>query len=326
MPRCKFAAWLAPPSSCVAVVGASGWVGMALVDQILAADPDLTPARLRLFGSRSRTLTVRGRELSIEPLSPSPDALGDGDWLVLHAGIIGADRVEGGDLAEVRRRNDAMLEHVFALAESGETQRLAVFSSGAAARPDAGGAAKQAYGWMKRDHEVETANWSARTGRSVLIPRIFSLGGPYINHTEAYALGDFILQCARHGRIVIGAGVPVIRSFVHVLDAARVVLDMAVDEAESDEPFDICLGRTTELNALAEAVALALGVEPVIDRPSIATTGGDVYVGASARFQAALSRRGETPASLSRIIDDTVGYLREIGEMPVGASIGRDDP
>jgi len=324
MPRCKFAAWLGRPSSCVAVVGASGWVGMALIDQILAAKPDLSTERLRLFGSRPRSLTIGGHDLALEPLLPSPTALGDGDWLVLHAGIIGADRVEGGDLVEVRRRNDAMLERVFALAETGETRRLAFFSSGAAARPDAGGPAKQAYGRMKRDHEIETTAWSARTGREVMIPRIFSLGGPYINHTEAYALGDFILQCARRGRIAIGAEVPVVRSFVHVLDAARIVLDMAVDDAEPGEPFDICLGRATELGALAEAVAVALAVAPVVDRPPLAA-GGDVYVGDGARFQAALSRRGETPASLSRIVGDTVAYLRQTGELSAAPSADRDD-
>jgi nucleoside-diphosphate-sugar epimerase len=289
-------------------------------DQVLADPiPTSTPARLRLFGSRSRTLTVRGRELSIEPLSPSPDALGDGDWLVLHAGIIGADRVEGGDLAEVRRRNDAMLEHVFALAESGETQRLAVFSSGAAARPDAGGAAKQAYGWLKHEHEIAVADWSARTGRAVLVPRIFSLGGPYINHTSAYALGDFTLQQARTRRIAIGAAVPVIRSFVHVLDGARAMLTMAVDEAEGGAPFDVCLGRELELRDLALAVAAAFGDQPVIDRPPVETTGGDRYVGQGDRFQAALARDGQAPAPFDQIVRDTITYLREVGEIPASA-------
>lgn len=325
MPRCKFAAWLARGESRIAVVGASGWVGMALVDQILAAEPDLPADRLRLFGSQIRPLTIKGRALATEPLAPSTPPLEDGDWLVLHAGIIGADRVADGDLDETRRRNDAMLQQVLVLADTGRTRRLAAFSSGAAARPDAGGPAKQAYGRMKRDHEIALQAWSARTGRAVLIPRIFSLGGPYINHTRAYALGDFILQCAQAGRIAIGAGVPVVRSFVHVLDAARGVLDMAVDEAEGGEAFDVCLGRSTELQDLALAVAASLGTPPLIDRPSVADTPGDVYVGEGARFQAVLARRGETPAPLSRMVDDTVAYLREAGEIAAARSAARDD-
>ncbi len=315
MPRCKFAAWLTRPESRVAVVGASGWVGMALVDRILAAAPDLAPDRLRLLGSRPRTLTVSGQTLEIERLESTPP-LGEGEWLVLHAAIIGADRVEHGDLDEVRRRNDAMLRHVLNLAESGATRRLVAVSSGAAARPNAGGAARQAYGRLKHDHEIAVADWSARTGRRVLVPRIFSLGGPYINHTSAYALGDFILQQAREHRIAIGAPVPIVRSFVHVLDAAQAMLDMAVDDAESDAPWDVCLGREIELQDLARAVAAAFGDEPVIDRPPVAATSGDLYVGQGARFQAALASRGDTPLGLDRIVSDTIAYLRAAGEIP----------
>ncbi len=70
-------------------------------------------------------------------------------------------------------------------------------------------------------------------------PRIFNLGGPFINHTQAYALGDFILTLTRTGRIAIGAADPVFRSFVHVSEMARVILDMAVDEAQPAELFDV---------------------------------------------------------------------------------------
>ena len=55
MPRCKFAAWLARPASRVAVVGASGWIGKGLIDQIVVSSPDLAPDRLRLFGSAPRS-------------------------------------------------------------------------------------------------------------------------------------------------------------------------------------------------------------------------------------------------------------------------------
>jgi nucleoside-diphosphate-sugar epimerase len=318
MPRCKFAAWLSKPASRVAVVGASGWVGMALTDQVLAACPDLSVDRLRLFGSRPRTLGVSGRTLEIQRLDEA-STLGEGEWLVLHAAIIGADRVEGGDLNEIRRRNDTMLNLVLTLCETGQTRRLVAVSSGAAALPDAGGPARQAYGRLKHEHEIAVADWSARTGRAVLVPRIFSLGGPYINHTSAYALGDFTLQQARTRRIAIGAAVPVIRSFVHVLDGARAMLTMAVDEAEGGAPFDVCLGRELELRDLALAVAAAFGDQPVIDRPPVETTGGDRYVGQGDRFQAALARDGHAPAPFDQIVRDTITYLREVGEIPASA-------
>lgn len=315
MPRCKFAAWLAHPSSCVAIVGASGWVGMALADQVLATCPDFPPDRLRLFGSSSRDLEIGNCQVRIEPLDGLA-RLGTGDWLVLHAAIIGDDRVEGGDPAEVRRRNDALLDRILALAETGETRRLVAFSSGAVHRPDAGTLARRAYATMKLDHEIATADWARRTGRSVLIPRIFNLGGPFINHAGAYALGDFILALTRRGRIAIGAADPVFRSFVHVSEMARVVLDMALDETQSAEPFDIGGAEVVELGALARAVGDALGqADPAIDRPEPGEGPGDWYVGEARRYQSALYRRGERPAPLARIVGDTVAYLEATGAL-----------
>lgn len=315
MPRCKFAAWLARPSSCVAIVGASGWVGMALADHVLATRPDLPPGRLRLFGSSRRSLDLGDHQPLIEPLDALP-RLGNGEWLILHAAIVGGDRVEGGDLLEVRRRNDALLDQVLALADTGETRRLVAFSSGAVGRPDIGSPERMAYAAMKRDHEAVIAEWARRTGRPVLIPRVFNLGGPFINHTEAYALGAFILALARRGRIAIKAADPVFRSFVHVSEMARVILGMAVDGTQSAEPFDVGGAEVVELGALAGAVGQALGrSDPPIDRPEPGDGPGDWYVGDGQRYQSALFRRGELPTPLARTVADTVAYLAATGAL-----------
>jgi nucleoside-diphosphate-sugar epimerase len=299
----------------VAVVGASGWIGKGLLDQILVSNPGLTPDRLRLFGSTRRSLALGGRDLEIEPLD-AETRLGDGDWLVVHAALVGVDRVEDSDQAEVRRRNDALMRQVLALAATGATRRLVFFSSGAAGRPDAGGPAKQAYGRMKLAHEAEVAAWAARTGRAVLTPRVFNLGGPYINYVEIYALGDFILGLARHGRIAISAADPVFRSFVHLSEMARVILDMAVDDAQSAQPFDVGGVEIVELGALARAVGEALGLtDPAIDRPAPGGGPGDWYVGDGRRYQSALFQRGEHPTPLKQIIADTVAYLDATGRL-----------
>lgn len=313
MPSCKFADWLAQPASRIAVVGASGWIGMALIDRILAVEPSLSPDRLRLFGSSRKPLHLEGHTLDIEPLNRA-ETLGEGDWLVLHTAVVGADRVEGGDWAETRRRNDLLMQQVLKLTETGATRRLVFFSSGAAGRREVGGPTRQAYAQMKHDHEVEVADWAARTGRAVLTPRVFNLGGPYINHAGAYALGDFIQGLTQHGRISIGATHPVFRSYVHVSEMSRVILDMAVDDAQSPAPFDVGGAEIVELHALAQVVAEALGqAQAVIERPEPDGRDGDWYVGEGQRYQNALFQRGERPTPLTRIVADTVAYL-EVAE------------
>lgn len=310
MPRRKFDAWIARPDSRVALVGASGWVGAALANRILDAAPGLTPDRLRLFTSVPRVLTIGDTVLRTEPLSNGV-RLGGGDWLVLHAGVIGAP--PGGDLSAMRDRNDALLTRVLGVAGTGAVRRLLMASSGAAHRPDEGGPAKAAYSRMKRDHEDAVDEWAERTQTAVLLPRIYNLGGPYITYPQNYALGDFILSQAKTGRIAIGSGDPVVRDFTHVLELAGALLDMAVDETEGRDPFDIGGGDAVELGDLAYLVAKAFGAEPAITRPAASGGPGDRYVGDGSRYQAALARAGQAPAPLPAIVADTVAYLRKTG-------------
>jgi nucleoside-diphosphate-sugar epimerase len=310
MPRRKFDAWIARPDSRVALVGASGWVGAALADRILDAAPGLTPDRLRLFTSVPRVLTIGDAALRTEPLSKDV-RLGGGDWLVLHAGVIGAP--PGGDLPTMRRQNDALLASVLDLAGTGAVRRLVMTSSGAARHPGEGGLAKAAYSRMKRDHEDAVAEWAERMGTAVLLPRIYNLGGPYITYPQNYALGDFILSQAKTGRITIGSGDPVVRDFTHVLELAGVLLDMAVDETERREPFDIGGDEAVELADLARLIGQAFGTEPAVERPAPSGGPGDRYVGDGSRYQAALTKAGQAPAPLPAIVADTIAYLRKTG-------------
>jgi nucleoside-diphosphate-sugar epimerase len=297
--------WLARPHSRVAVIGASGWIGMALVDRLLEACPSLS-ARLALFGSAHRTIAIDGKTLGVMPLGEAA-ALEAGDWLVLHAAIIGADRVEGGDWQETRRRNDDLLAQALALAEGVAARRLVFFSSGAVHRQGFGSPARQAYARMKAEHEQAVARWAQR--RRLLVPRVFNLGGPYINHAGAYALGDFIQAATRDGRIAIGAANPVFRSYVHVLEMADLVLGLAVQD-HPIEPFDIAGAETVELGALARLVGTAMGVADIaVDRPPPIGAEADWYVGDGRVYQAALFEAGGVPVPLARIVADTARYL-----------------
>jgi nucleoside-diphosphate-sugar epimerase len=309
MPRRKFEAWAAQADSRVALVGGSGWVGAALADRVLAAG--LPADRLRIFTTLPRWITVGGSVVPTEPLSVDIE-LGGGDWLILHAGSIGAHRLPDGDLSEFRRLNDGLLNQVLTLAGTGQVRRLVMVSSGGVHRPDDGGQAKSAYSRMKRDHEATVSDWASSTASAVLLPRVFNLGGPYISAAQYYALGSFILSAARTGRVAIGSGDPVFRQFTHVLEMSTTLLDMAVDETEGPVPFDIAGGEIVELGALAALVATEFGLpSAVIDRPAPSGRPEDRYVGDGRRYQTALIEAAQPPIPLARIVADTVAYLRE---------------
>lgn len=295
--------WLADPDHGVAITGASGWIGGAMAHHAVQAAGRMAPHKLRLFGSRARVVEIAGRSVAVEALQGAP-ALGPGEWLVLHLAVAGPDRIP--DPHAMRAQNHAMLTDLLALAADSQVRRLVCASSGAiyGAAP-----ARQAYSDIKREQEAIAQTWADAHGAPLLIPRIFNVGGPYMTHPGAYALGDFIGQ-ARTGAIEIAARRPVVRSYVHVLDLAAVVFDLALGEAPV-LTFDTAGPQPVELAELAAAVGRALDLPRLdIRRPALDPAAGeDRYVGDGAIYTAALARIGGAPAALDEIIRDTAAWL-----------------
>lgn len=303
MVRTTLSDWLKHGEGGVAITGASGWIGGSMVHVALEAGA----SRLRLFGSETRTIEIAGRPLAIEPLKNAAP-LGDGEWLVVHAAVAGLAREA--DPERQRALNDGILADILDLASETQVRRLVHASSGAVHRPpDHGSDHWRRYGLMKRDHEAVVRAWSRKTGAPILLPRIFNVGGPYITHASNYALGDFIQQARAKGSIAMTARRPVLRSYVHVLELARVTFGLALDDG-APEAFDTGGPETVELGDLARAVGRALGLADLrIDRPAPETDEPDRYVGDNRVFQDTLARLGDRPASLEQIILDTAAWI-----------------
>lgn len=296
-------AWLSGGGKGVAVTGASGWVGRAIVQAALEAGC----GTLRLFGSTAGAIAVGGRSLPLEPLGGAPP-LGGGEWILVHLAVAGADRFA--DPAERRAANDAMLASALALARTGALRRFVHASSGAVYAEPQADPDREAYNALKRDQEEAVRAWADRAGAPLLVPRIFNLGGPYMNHAGRYALGSMIRQARTDGVIRIQARRPVLRSYVHVLEFARLSLALALDAAPS-LTFDTAGAAVVEMADLARAVGRVLGVEGLtIERAPMETGEEDRYVGDGAVYRAAL---GGAPIDLDAIIRDTDAWLGTAG-------------
>jgi nucleoside-diphosphate-sugar epimerase len=294
----------------VAITGASGWIGRSMAHAVLEAMGPAPASRLRLFGSRPRCVAIAGRTLHLEILPGTPP-LGEGPWLVLHLAVTGSDRVP--DPTALRAANEAMLADVLALAATGDLRRLVCASSGAVYQAGQGSAEKQAYSDLKRDQEQIARAWAAKAGAPLLLPRIFNVGGPYMTNPGSYALGSFIQQAQASGRIEIGARRPVLRSYVHGLELARVTLNLALDET-APLAFDTAGTEAPEMADLAAAVGRALELPSLeIIRPPIEPGDEDRYIGDGAVYQAAVARMDAAAIGLDQIIRDTAAWLREAG-------------
>jgi nucleoside-diphosphate-sugar epimerase len=301
-----FADWTTRRKGGVAITGASGWVGSAIVHHLLNTLPTPGAIPLRLFGSTRRTIEIAGRRFAVEPLANAAP-LGAGEWLVLHLAVVGADRL-GGDLDRTEAANDAVLAQTLKLASSGSVRRLVYASSGAVYQ--AGGSPqKRAYSEMKRRQEDAVRAWAAENGAPLLIPRIFNVGGRYINHIDAYALGSFIRQALASGAIEIEARRSVIRSYVHLDEFARALFDLALG-AEDELTLDTAGAEVVELADLARAVGAALDLEVEVRRSPMSGDAEDRYVGDGRVYQAAVARCQGAPIGLDCIIRDTADYMR----------------
>jgi len=303
-----FVDWLAARKGGIAITGASGWIGSAMTQFVLNALPKPDVMRLRLFGSAARVLEIDGRTLAVEPLSGARLS-GNLEWIIVHLAVAGADR--GGDAEEVRAVNDNLLADAMALGKRASVRRFVHASSGAVHR-QGGGPEKEAYSDLKRAQEDAVQVWSARGGPPILIPRIFNMGGPFVNNWSRYALSSFIDQAVTSGVIRIEASRPVVRSYVHVHELARVVFNAALGD-DREVTFETVGAETVEMSALAETVRRVL-YRPDIEiiRASMTGEAPDLYVGEGTAYQAALAKSGATPTGLDRIILDTAAYMRRV--------------
>ena len=302
----KFVDWMRGRRRGVCITGATGWLGRAMAHMAVEALSPGCPVDLRLYGSRPGALAVGGRILAVQSLAEPASLDGDAEWLVLHLALAGPGRHPGAEA--LRAANDALLDQALRLARSGGRVRRLVFASSGAVYRMGGPPERQAYAAMKRDQEARVGDWAAARGAPLLTPRIFNLGGPYLNHAH-YAIGSLIRQALEGGGVDIQAAHPVIRSYVHVLELARVTLDLAVRD-EGPACFDTAGTEAVELAELARAVGEALGLAPLAIRRPPVTGAPDRYLGDGGAYQAALAASGAKPLGLARIVRDTAAWLR----------------
>jgi nucleoside-diphosphate-sugar epimerase len=298
----KFVDWRKGRSHGIAITGASGWIGRAMAHMALSAGG---PGPLRLFGSRAGRVEVAGHSLPLESLADAPP-LGDGEWIVAHLAVAVAEADRAMEPAALRALNDGMLADALRLTQGARVRRFVSASSGAVRLLGQGSPEKQAYAALKHSQEQTARDWAAQTKTPLLIPRIFNVGGPYMNRPGLYALGDFVSQALSSGVIEIGATRPVTRSYVHVLELARVLFDLALADAD-DITVETQGAETVEMAGLARAVGRALGLDLDIRRPPMTSQEEDRYVGDGALYHATLDAE---PVGLDQIIRATASGLR----------------
>jgi len=301
------------PSTRLAVTGATGWLGQALVGMAVRGGLTADNGRLRVYASRSGQLAVEGGPvLNLEALGEAEPLAGEG-WTVAHFAALGKERTAELSPAEFLAQSEALQRAAIRLIAAADRPALIFASSGAVYGPEGKppALADEPYGYVKGRHETSLADWARANGAPLAICRVFNVGGPCGNKLDLYALSSLIRASLAGGDIPIRARGAVFRSYVHVEELMAVL----IDQAQTSVPgaarlFDSAGPEVIEIGDLARMVCGQLGIDPArilrqLDREAPVSR----YVGDGADYQAAVRRLGLRPIGIEEIVSDTIASL-----------------
>lgn len=301
----------------IVITGAGGWIGMATLELLAAALGDAFARRLVCFGSSSRTLRlIDGTTIDQHPLRDIAQ-LASAPTIVLHCAFLTKDRAEAMDEAAYTDANRAIGQILLDALDPIGAEALFIASSGAAYRADEPApSAMRLYGRLKREEEDRFASWADRSGKRLVIARIFNLSGAHINKHDNYALAAFICDALAGRPVAIHSAFPVIRGYVAIRELVSLVFGLLLDGTTDMTRFDSG-GDPLELQQVAQIVADLLGPVPV-DRPTIDLGRSNVYLGDRSTYRAHLDAHAIEPVPFSRQVIETAAFLSSLRDPPQG--------
>ena len=297
------------------IIGGTGWLGTA-AQHLCCQWPQLSEPIV--FGSGNTIRYQNGG--AIYPLTSFRAVLDNfspnNNYIVFNFAYLTKDKASNLSEKEYETASLKINKHVSCLISLVKPLALLFISSGAASMVERGVATSRdllIYGQQKIDDERFFGELCQRYGIKFLSPRLFSLGGPFINKLDAYALSNFILQSLRSKRILIAADRPVYRSYCHVFD----LLNLAISEmtsnqgTESPSVFEVGGRQVVEMNDLAKIVAVATSLpsKNIKRRAFNQTLPPDRYVADNNIFEALLTKHSIPQTDLIEIVGKTLSFI-----------------
>ena len=305
----EFAETLKALKAPVVVTGAGGWLGQAVLEMLCAALGDDFAARVTAFGARPRRMVMRsGRSVPVHALD-TIGLLEKPGAFVVHLAFLTREHAASMGLPAYTAENRKISGHIQEFLKRCGTRGIFIPSSGAAYTGTT--LEENPYGALKREDEDIFARLANGLGIPTAFPRIFNLGGPFINKTDSYALACILSDIAAGGPINLRAAHPVWRGYAHVGDVLNIGLGALLHRHNAGR-FDTG-GEAIEIGSLASRAAqLLTGRQMTIHRPAWADGPADTYLGDVTQYNALATQLGVTPRSLDTQIIDTADYLHSL--------------
>ena len=271
------------------MLGANGWFGRSLSSLIDSETP------IMRIGRVARTDSFAWNFDEVKDFSPTA---------VFNFAFITREKLDLYGLSEYEQVNLQLLAH-FEQAMTLQSVRMGMTISSGAAITES----DKPYGKLKVLEE-ELALSLATSKRIVVVPRVYSVSGPFVRNPEAYAFSSFIQQ-AHNGQIRITAQRPTYRRYVDVCDLLRVGISRM--DAGLSGVFESG-GELVEMYELATRIAASAGENIPIVRDEIIDLTPSIYASDNQEWIAACRGANFTPRNLDEQIDRVVRGLSDQGQ------------
>ena len=286
------------------ITGVNGWIGRALIHKLYEHFGSNLQSKVIAFSTSSSSVVLENG-FELKTYQYQDNIKYSGSYILCHFAFLTMDKVKLMSDEDYIARNSTIRDNVKNIILQSKPKSIFLSSSGAVYKKN------NLYGKLKLEDEEFFSNLAKKIDANIIIPRIFNIGGSFINKHNLYAISDFIVQLLNTKKIVIKANHPVIRSYIHVEDIFKICFSWLLDKKNSSKKiiFDTKNQRDLNLLELSKMIMKIVNIKGSVIS-NINNNNADNYLGNSEVQNQICKKYNISISSYEKIILDTFNYLK----------------
>lgn len=286
------------------ITGVNGWIGRALIHKLYEHFGSNLQSTVIAFSASSPSVVLENG-FELKTYQYQDNIKYSGNYILCHFAFLTMDKVKLMSDEDYITKNSIITDNVKNIILQSKPKSILLSSSGAVYKKN------NLYGKLKLEDEKFFSNLAKEIDANIIIPRIFNIGGSFINKHNLYVISDFIVQLLNTQKIVIKANHPVIRSYVHVEDIFKICFAWLLDKKKSSKKitFDTKNQRDLDLLELSKMIMKIADIKGSVIS-NINNNNADKYLGNIEVQNQICKKYNISIISHEKIILDTFNYLK----------------